>query len=109
MLNYYYQDNILAFNAKSTEEIIGEITLNNQFDNTREQNKAWELQIPLLKKALRNYDGCIFFEFSIPRMGKRVDVIVIIKGVVFVIEFKVGEIKYHRSNVEQVWDYALDL
>jgi hypothetical protein len=65
------------------------------------------VQIPL--HALRNLEGTIFFEFSIPRMGKRVDVVVISEGVVFVIEFKVGEHKYYRFNIEQVWDYALDL
>lgn len=42
-------------------------------------------------------------------MGKRVDVVAIVKGIVFVIEFKVGEHNYYRSNLEQVWDYALDL
>jgi len=109
MLNYYYRDNIRSFLSKSTKEIIGEITLSNQFDSTLNQNKSWEVQIPLLKKALGKNDGTIFFEFSIPRMGKRVDVLVIIKAVVFVIEFKVGEHKYHRSDLEQVWDYALDL
>lgn len=63
----------------------------------------------MLKKAFGDQEGTIFFEFSIPRMGKRVDVLAIIKGVVFVIEFKVGEHKYHRAHLEQVWDYALDL
>ncbi len=109
MLNFYYQDNIHNFISKSTEEIIGEITLANQFDSTSNQNKSWEEQITLLKESLKNHDGTLFFEFSIPRMGKRVDVIVIIRGVVFVIEFKVGEHKFYRSNLEQVWDYALDL
>lgn len=109
MLNYYYRDTISTFVAKSTEEIIGEITLANQFDSTLNQNKSWELQITLLKNALRNLEGTIFFEFSIPRMGKRVDVVVISEGIVFIIEFKVGEHKYYRFNIEQVWDYALDL
>lgn len=109
MLNYYYKDSLYTFFSKSTKEIIGEITLANQFDSTLNQNKSWEIQIPILKEALKNYDGTIFFEFSIPRMGKRVDVLVIVKGVVFVIEFKVGENNYHRSNIDQVWDYALDL
>lgn len=109
MMNFYYKDSITNFLNKSTEEIIGEITLANQFDVIRNQNNSWQVQIPLLQNALRNFDGTIFFEFSIPRMGKRVDVIVIVKGLVFVIEFKVGEYKYHRSDIEQVWDYALDL
>lgn len=109
MLNYYFKDSIESFLIKSTEEIIGAISLSNQFDSSREQNKSWKLQIPILKKALGNYKGTIFFEFSIPRMGKRVDAIVIIDNIVLVIEFKVGEQKYLRYHIDQVWDYALDL
>ena len=109
MLNYYFKDKISSFLLKSTKEIIGEITLSNQFDSKRTQNKSWETQIPILKETLQAFDGSIFFEFSIPRLGKRVDVIVIIKNVVFVIEFKVGENKYLHDQIDQVWDYALDL
>lgn len=109
MLNYYYKEKIQSFIEKSREEIIGEITLRNQFDSNRNQNKSWELQIYILQKALKPFRGTVFFEFSIPRMGKRVDALVIIKDTVFVIEFKVGESKFHNQNIEQVWDYALDL
>lgn len=109
MLNFYYKDSIITFVTKNIEEIIGEITLANQFDSTLKQNKSWKVQIPLLKNALRNLEGTIFFEFSVPRMGKRVDVVVISEGVIFVIEFKVGEHMYNRFDIEQVWDYALDL
>ncbi|WP_205627980.1 DNA/RNA helicase domain-containing protein [Salinivirga cyanobacteriivorans] len=109
MLNYYFKDSIQAFLTKNTEEIIGEISLANQYDSTLAQNKSWEVQISILRDAFENIEGTIFFEFSIPRMGKRVDVLAIIHGVVFVIKFKVGEHNYNRSNLEQVWDYALDL
>lgn len=109
MLNYYYKDSIHSFSEKSTEEIIGQITLSNQFDSTLNQNKSWEIQIPILKKALDKIEGTIFFEFSIPRMGKRIDALVITENIVFVIEFKVGESSFYRSNIDQVWDYALDL
>ncbi|MGD9707696.1 MAG: DUF2075 domain-containing protein [Candidatus Delongbacteria bacterium] len=109
MLNYYFKDTIRSFINKSTEEIIGQISLANQFGSMLTQNKSWESQIPILKEALQPFEGVIFFEFSIPRMGKRVDVILIIENVVFVIEFKVGEHKYLRYEIEQVWDYALDL
>ncbi len=70
MLNYYFKDTIDSFLQKSTEEIIGSITLANQFDSTLFQNQSWEQQIPILKNALNGYHGTIFFEFSIPRMGK---------------------------------------
>ena len=53
--------------------------------------------------------GSIFFEYSIPRMGKRIDVVLIIKNVIFVLEFKVGEKEFPSYAIEQVWDYALDL
>ncbi len=109
MLNAYYKDSIHSFILKSTEEIIGEITISNQFDSTRNQNKSWEIQIQILQKILKNYNGTIFFEFSIPRMGKRVDALILINNAVFVVEFKVGEFSFHNSNIEQVWDYALDL
>jgi hypothetical protein len=109
MLNYYYKDSIELFKQKSIEEIIGIITLSNQFDSNTNQNKSWEQQIPILKKSLDGLNGTIFLEFSIPRMGKRIDCLVVIDNIVFVIEFKVGETEYNNSNIDQVWDYALDL
>ncbi len=109
MLNYYYSDSIQKFLSRSPQEVIGFITQSNYFDSTRNQNKAWEQQILILKSALQAFEGTLFFEFSIPRMGKRVDCIIIIDNVVFVIEFKVGETEYLSYNSDQVWDYALDL
>lgn len=109
MSNYYYQSSIENFLSSSNEEIIGAITIANQFDSNQNQNRSWEQQIPFLKTALKGYTGHLYFEFSIPRMGKRVDAIVIIDSMVFVMEFKVGETKYQSYQIEQVWDYALDL
>ena len=109
MLSYYFGDTLDNFFRKNTEEIIGAITLSNQFDSNANQNKSWKQQIEILKKSLVGLDGMIYFEFSIPRMGKRVDCILIIQSIVFVIEFKVGEKEYLSANYDQVWDYALDL
>jgi DUF2075 family protein len=109
IMNYYYRNTISDFLQRSTDEIIGLLTRSNEFDATFLQNKSWEQQIPILKSALQGYEGEIFFEFSIPRMGKRVDTLIVIKNVVFVVEFKVGESHFLNHNVEQVWDYALDL
>ena len=83
MLNYYFKDTIEGFLKKSTEEILGTITLSNQFDSTLFQNTSWKEQIEILQKALAPYKGTVFFEFTIPRMGKRVDAIVITENVVF--------------------------
>jgi hypothetical protein len=109
MLNYYYKNSLEKFLSQSLQEIVGSITLSNEFNSQQTQNKSWEHQIRILQKELANLNGEIFFEFSIPRMGKRVDCILIIDNVVFVIEFKVGESKFLSYDIEQVWDYALDL
>jgi Uncharacterized conserved protein (DUF2075) len=57
----------------------------------------------------RNDDGRVFFEYDVPRVGKRIDVLVVLRHVVFVIEFKVGDSQFTASAHDQVWDYALDL
>ena len=74
-----------------------------------DQRDAWLAQIDLLQAQLTGLDGWVFFEFNIPRMGRRVDVILVLGSVIFALEFKVGETGYDRSAIEQVWDYALDL
>jgi hypothetical protein len=66
-------------------------------------------QVEYLRPQLRGLSGSIFFEFNIPRMGRRIDVVILIGPVVFAIEFKVGEKTFDRSAVDQTWDYALDL
>lgn len=109
MLNYYYTDKIDQFLLKTRNEILGQITSLNQFDSNRNTNQSWERQIDILKDNLQGLNGELFFEFSIPRMGKRVDCILIINSIVFVVEFKVGEKEYLSANYDQVWDYALDL
>lgn len=109
MLNFYYGDSIQTFLSKESDSILGIISRFNQFDSNRNQSKSWELQIDILKKSLQELKGNIYFEFSIPRMGKRVDCLLIIKNIIFVIEFKVGEKEYLSAHYDQVWDYALDL
>lgn len=109
MLNYFYSDSVSEFLNKSTETIIGEISVNGRLEYKQTQLLAWEYQIDILKYTLKDFSGNLYFEFSIPRMGKRVDCLLIIKNIVFVIEFKVGEKEFINQNIEQVWDYALDL
>jgi hypothetical protein len=63
-----------------------------------------------MKQALQHFKtGNIFFEFVIPRMGKRADVVLVIDGVILVLEFKVGAKTFDRAAIAQAHDYALDL
>ena len=80
-------------------------------DITPEQVRAWARQVPILHNALSPYGGRgrVFFEYAVPRLGKRIDAVLLIDGVVLVVEFKVGEDEFTAQALDQVWDYALDL
>lgn len=74
--------------------------------------EAWKSEISIMKDVLvrfANKDGQIIFEYDIPRLGKRVDVVLLFEGIVFCVEFKVGESRILESDIDQVLDYALDL
>lgn len=106
----YYSNTIQNFLKDNESEILGELTRNHAHALENLQRNAWIDQITILKDTLKkNPEGYIFFEFAIPRMGKRVDNIIIIGDLIFVIEFKVGDKEYRKSTVDQVVDYSLDL
>ncbi len=109
MKRAYYSDKIRCFVNSSTNEIIGQLSRNNQFTTNQSQRDAWIEEIKILKEVLQSYTGVIFFEYSIPRMGERIDVVLLIKSVIFVLEFKVNEKSFTKYGYDQVWDYALDL
>ena len=105
----FYSDTIKNFLHSSTEEIIGKISMGNEFGLEQTQRDAWLEEIKILKNVLLNYEGQIYFEYSIPRIGQRIDVLLIIDSIIFVLEFKVGEKNYPSYAIDQVTDYALDL
>src|SRR4051794_29788401 len=110
MTRYYYSEQIAKFIEQSANEILGELV---QGSTTVEQPQrdAWLEEISILKDVLQPYreQGKVYFEYSIPRLGKRIDVVVLIGPVVFVLEFKVHEEVFTSYALDQVWDYALDL
>lgn len=108
-LRFWYGASITEFSASRADAIVGQLTLNSSFDIDRTQAAAWEAQIEFLQSRLKDFSGSIFFEFNIPRMGRRIDVVVIIAAAVFALEFKVGEKAFDRVAIDQVWDYGLDL
>src|SRR5687767_6858775 len=103
----FYSDLISNFHNTPIQEILGEIAQNSAFADKPTQKETWVQEIKILKQTLDGYQGRIFFEYSIPRMGQRIDVVLIIESVIFILEFKVGEKSF--SSIDQVWDYALDL
>ena len=109
MKRFYYSNTFAEFFQQSTDEILGIMARNSDFDDVQEQKHSWIYQIECLRHVLEGFTGSLYFEYSIPRMGSRIDAILIIKHVIFVLEFKVGAAKFDRASKEQVWDYGLDL
>ena len=107
----YYSAPLSDFLQQSTNEILGIIHTNDSSaETTIQQSNTWETEVAVLKDQLRNLpDGRIIFEYTIPRMGKRVDVVVLTHNIVFLLEFKCGDTEYRQSTYDQVYDYALDL
>jgi hypothetical protein len=110
MTRSYYSNTISNFLKDDETRILGQLSLHHNHALEDLQKNAWIKQIVILKDTLQNIkNGQIYFEFSIPRMGKRVDNILIINDIIFVLEFKVGDNQYQKNSIEQVVDYCLDL
>jgi len=105
----YYSDTIENFLKTGDTKILGDLAISHTHALEDLQKNAWIRQIAILKSTLFDLSGFVFFEFAIPRMGKRVDNVVIINDLIFIIEFKVGSSTFDNYAIEQVIDYSLDL
>jgi hypothetical protein len=105
----WYSAFISEFLQTPSAVIVGQLAAGSGFTLLSTQTDAWLAQIALLQERLGGLNGALFLEFNIPRMGRRIDAVLLIGPVVFVIEFKVGESVFDSAAVDQVWDYALDL
>lgn len=105
----YYSAVVEEFLLATPETVLGILTSNSDVPVEPAQRNAWLEQIRVPKVALSGLSGTLFLEFNIPRMGRRIDAVLISGGLIFVIEFKVGQSDYRNKDIEQVWDYALDL
>ena len=85
----YSSDSISEFLCVSTDEMVGRLTQGGG-DVVKAQSNAWAEEIRILREVLQGREGYIYFEYSIPRMGRRIDVVLLIGAVIFVLEFKVG-------------------
>jgi hypothetical protein len=110
----YYSDTIASFLLKAPNEILGQLVRSSTIAGASldaSQSDAWLHEIQILQDTLRPYcdSGKLYFEYSIPRLGKRIDVVALIASVIFVLEFKIGDKTFTASALDQVCDYALDL
>lgn len=103
---------IETFLAEDDDSILGALASWSSFADEPSQKAAWKEQILILKHLLGRCaapTGAVFFEYDIPRLGRRVDTVLLLGHVLFVLEFKIGASMFSREAIDQVWDYALDL
>lgn len=109
MQRAYYSNTIRGFLTDNPNTVLGQLVKRSEFAVEQSQRDAWLAQIDHLKEVLISYSGSVYFEYAIPRMGKRVDVVLVIGPAIFVLEYKVGEDHFAPYNIDQAVDYSLDL
>lgn len=105
----WYSASLAEFLDTHPTTIAGTLSKKSDYSILTTQTDAWSAQIEILQSSLQGLSGSVLLEFNIPRMGRRIDAVLLVGPVVFAVEFKVGESVFDRSAIEQVWDYALDL
>jgi hypothetical protein len=109
---WMYGADLEHFFLQDSDSILGELARQSTGSIETTQRNAWDQQIQILKSISIPQELAlarrIYFELTVPRLGRRADVVLIVRHVMFILEFKVGEANFTRSAVDQVWDYALD-
>jgi hypothetical protein len=105
----WYAASIASFLGASADDVLGKLLAASAFSIEIPQRNAWLREIEILRTALPGLSGWIHLEFDLPRLGTRIDAVILTGSAVIPIEFKVGEREYRRSDFEQAWDYGLDL
>lgn len=106
----YYCNSIPGFIQEKSDYIIGQL-VRHSFEIGKDQSDAWDNQIHQLQNRLEScgMEGDIIFEYDIVRLGKRIDVILLIRHMVFSLEFKNGKDIYTAQDARQAEDYAIDI
>ncbi len=105
----YYWAPLVDFLTDGPPAILGRIAAANEFPLEADQRDAWQQEIEILQRSLVGVDGTVYFEFDVPRLGSRIDAVLISGPAIFPMEFKCGATEYRRADYNQAWDYGLDL
>ena len=112
MARCLYNSTISEFLQLAPDALLGQFVNNYHGASLTTTVEAWTSEILIMQEVLQPWKeeyGQVVFEYDIPRLGKRIDVVLLLRGLIFCLEFKVGEKDMLQSNIEQVLDYALDL
>jgi hypothetical protein len=105
----WYSGSFDQFGDASDDQILAQLVKNSSYTILQSQRDAWLSQMSILRPAVKEQRGALFLEFAIPRMGKRIDAILLISGILIVLEFKIGSREVLRADIDQLYDYATDL
>lgn len=110
----YYCNSIPGFIADTSHNIVGQLVhhlVGAGFTAGFHDVSAFENQIEELQNRLEacQMEGDIIFEYDIVRLGKRIDVILLIRHMVFSLEFKNGKDVFTAQDAQQAEDYAIDI
>jgi hypothetical protein len=112
----YFAASFDEFLSSSPDAVLGRLT-KAQGNVTDDQVYAWQQEIRILRDALgllvqgnAQAGACgILLEYSLFRVGRRLDAVILAGNAICVIEFKVGAEQADAAARRQAEDYALDL
>ena len=108
-ISAYYSDRVERFLSTPPNEVLGALAAAHSHELEVDQRTAWQQEMDILAAALVGVPGSIYLEFDVPRLGSRVDAVLVSGPAILPIEFKCGERQYNIADRNQAWDYGLDL
>lgn len=116
----YYIDNLITHNRTSTDQVVGTLTREYgkyHLDLKKQQTKTWIDTAEILKEFFNETKNNIpdienwglLYEYKIPRRAKRIDVVLLSKNLIFVLEVKNHQETFNSADIAQLEDYCLDL
>ena len=89
-----YTSTFAEFLTQDPLAVLGALHKNYHGDSLTTTDEAWMDEISLMQQVLEPWKdevGQIVFEYDIPRLGKRIDIVLLLRGLIFCLEFKVGK------------------
>ncbi len=113
----FFASSVREFMRVDTDAIIGRLSQKHvAFHPSAEADQvlAWQREIEILRNTFngmrpRADEWSIMLEVPLLRLGKRMDAVVLMPGIVAVIEFKIGETTFNSAHCVQTERYALSL
>jgi hypothetical protein len=103
----YYSAPVDRFLAAEPNQVLGALATAHPHALELEQRQSWEQELEILRTALSRLTGALYLEFDVPRLGSRIDAVLVSGPAVLPIEFKCGERQFRLVDYNQARDYAL--